>query len=144
MNSIQIMSIIKSIKKIKSNFILTFRFYIYVFKAVKKEIRILKSLQNQPVPNVISKKQTYTVITSIRENKYSVYNVLLKNYQSYPTKVIVQAYKMNTWENKIIDGKMSPVIIKDRYIELSPNNIHELIDGLRNAGYKYCKNIENK
>ena len=51
---------------------------------------------------------------------------------------------MNTWENKIIDGKMSPVIIKDRYIELSPNNIHELIDGLRNAGYKYCKNIENK
>ena len=138
------MSIIESIKKIKSNFILTFRFYIYVFKAVKKEIRILKSLQNQPVPNVISKKQTYTVITSIRENKYSVYNVLLKNYQSYPTKVIVQAYKMNTWENKIIDGKMSPVIIKDRYIELSPNNIHELIDGLRNAGYKYCKNIENK
>ena len=118
------MSIIKSIKKIESNFILTFRFYIYVFKAVKKEIRILKSLQNQPVPNVISKKQTHTVITSIRENKYSVYNVLLKNYQSYPTKVIVQAYKMNTWENKIIDGKMSPVIIKDRYIELSPNNIH--------------------
>ena len=138
------MSIIKSIKKIESNFILTFRFYIYVFKAVKKEIRILKSLQNQPVPNVISKKQTYTVITSIRENKYSVYNVLLKNYQSYPTKVIVQAYKMNTWENKIIDGKMSPVIIKDRYIELSPNNIHELIDGLRNAGYKYYKNIQNK
>ena len=138
------MSIIKSIKKIESNFILTFRFYIYVFKAVKKEIRILKSLQNQPVPNVISKKQTHTVITSIRENKYSVYNVLLKNYQSYPTKVIVQAYKMNIWENKIIDGKMSPVIIKDRYIELSPNNIHELIDGLRNAGYKYCKNIENK
>ena len=138
------MSIIKSIKKIESNFILTFRFYIYVFKAVKKEIRILKSLQNQPVSNVISKKQTHTVITSIRENKYSVYNVLLKDYQSYPTKVIVQAYKMNTWENKIIDGKMSPVIIKDRYIELSPNNIHELIDGLRNAGYKYCKNIENK
>ena len=96
------------------------------------------------MPNVISKKQTHTVITSIRENKYSVYNVLLKNYQSYPIKVIVQAYKMNTWENKIIDGKMSPVIIKDRYIELSPNNIHELIDGLRNAGYKYCKNIENK
>ena len=138
------MSIIDSIKKIKSNFILTFRFYIDVFKAVKKEIRILKSLQNQPVPNVISKNQTHTVITSIRENKYSVYNVLLKDYQSYPTKVIVQAYKMNTWENKVIDGKMSPVIIKDRYIELSPNNIHELIDGLRNAGYKYCKNIENK
>ena len=99
------MNIIKSIKKIESNFILTFRFYIDVFKAVKKEMRILKSLQNQPVPNVISKKQTHTVITSIRENKYLVYNILLKNYQSYPTRVIIQAYKMNTWENKIIDGK---------------------------------------
>ena len=71
------MSIIKSIKKIESNFILTFRFYIYVFKAVKKEIRILKSLQNQSVPNVISKKQTHTVITSIRENKYSVYRKII-------------------------------------------------------------------
>ena len=131
------MSIIKSIKKIKSNLILTLIFYMDVIKAVKKEIRILKSLQNQTVPNVISKKQTYSTIASIRENKYSIYNVLLKNYQSYPTKVIVQAYKMNTWENKIIDGKMLPVIIKDRYIELSPNNIYYLIDGLREAGYKY-------
>ena len=131
------MSIIKSIKKIKSNLILTLTFHIDVIKAVKKEIRILKSLQNQTVPNVISKKQTYSTIASIRENKYSIYNVLLKNYQSYPTKVIVQAYKMNTWENKIIDGKMLPVIIKDRYIELSPNNIYYLIDGLREAGYKY-------
>ena len=115
-----------------------------VIKAVKKEIRILKSLQNQTVPNVISKKQTYTTIASIRENKYSIYNVLLKNYQSYPARIIVQAYKMNTWENKIIDGKMLPVIIKDRYIELSPNNIYYLIDGLRKAGYKYYKNIQNK
>ena len=82
------MSIVKSIKKIKSNLILTLTFYMDVIKTVKKEIRILKSLQNQPVPNVISKKQTHTVITSIRENKYSVYNVLLKNYQSYPTKVL--------------------------------------------------------
>ena len=136
------MSIIKPIKKIKSDIILTFNFYMDVYRAVKKEIRILKSLQNQPVPNVISKKQSYTTIASIRENKYSVYNVLLKNYQSYPTKVIVQAYKINTWENKIIDGKMSPVIIKDRYIELSPNNIYDFIDGLRNAGYKYFKNIQ--
>ena len=115
-----------------------------VIKAVKKEIRILKSLQNQTVPNVISKKQTYTTIASIRENKYSIYNVLLKNYQSYPARIIVQAYKMNTWENKIIDGKMLHVIIKDRYIELSPNNIYYLIDGLRKAGYKYYKNIQNK
>ena len=133
------MSIIESIKKIGSNFIITFRFYADVIKAVKKEKRILKSLQKQPMPNVISKKQTHTVITSIRENKYSVYNVLLKNDQSYPTRVIVQAYKMNTWENKIIDGKMLPVIIKDRFIELSPNNIYDLIDGLRNAGYTYFK-----
>ena len=138
------MSIIKSIKKIKSNLILTLTFHIDVIKAVKKEIRILKSLQNQTVPNVISKKQTYSTIASIRENKYSIYNVLLKNYQSYPTKVIVQAYKMNTWENKIIDGKMLPVIIKDRYVELSPNNIYYLINGLREAGYKYHKNIRNK
>ena len=138
------MSIIKSIKKIKSNLILTLTFHIDVIKAVKKEIRILKSLQNQTVPNVISKKQTYSTIASIRENKYSIYNVLLKNYQSYPTKVIVQAYKMNTRENKIIDGKMLPVIIKDRYVELSPNNIYYLINGLREAGYKYHKNIRNK
>ena len=138
------MSIVKSIKKIKSNLIITLTFYMDVIKAVKKEIRILKSLQNQTVPNVISKKQTYTTIASIRENKYSIYNVLLKNYQSYPTRVIVQAYKMNTWENKIINGKMLPVIIKDRYIELSPNNIYYLIDGLREAGYKYYKNIQNK
>ena len=138
------MSIIKQLKKIKSDIILTFRFYMDVYKAVKKETRILKSLQNQPVPNVISKKQFYSTIASIRENKYSMYNVLLKNYQSYPTKVIVQAYKMNTWENKIIDGEMSPVIIKDRYIELSPNNIYDFINGLRNAGYKYFKNIQKK
>ena len=138
------MSIIKSIKKIKIKLIITLTFYMDVIKAVKKEIRILKSLQNQTVPNVISKKQTYSTIASIRENKYSIYNVLLKNYQSYPTKVIVQAYKMNTWENKIIDGKMLPVIIKDRYIELSPNNIYYLINGLREAGYKYHKNIQNK
>ena len=131
------MSIVKSIKKIRSNLILTLTFYMDVIKAVKKEIRILKSLQNQTVPNVISKKQTYTTIASIRENKYSIYNVLLKNYQSYPARIIVQAYKMNTWENKIIDGKMLPVFIKDRYIELSPNNIYYLIDALREAGYKY-------
>ena len=138
------MSIVKSIKKIKSKLIITLTFYMDVVKAVKKEIRILKSLQNQTVPNVISKKQTYSTIASIRENKYSIYNVLLKNYQSYPTRVIVQAYKMNTWENKIINGKMHPVNIKDRYIELSPNNIYYLIDGLREAGYKYYKNIQNK
>ena len=46
---------------------------------------------------------------------------------------------MNTWENRIIDGKMSPVVIKDRYIELSPNNIYELIDGLRNADINIVK-----
>ena len=81
----------------------------------------------------------------INNNKYSIYNVLLKNYQSYPTKVIVQAYKTNTWENKIIDGKMLPVFIKDRYIELSPNNIYYLIDALREAEYKYyesCRETE--
>ena len=77
------MSKIKSIKKIGSNFIITFRFYVDVIKAVKKEIRILKSLQKQPMPNVISKRQTHTVITSIRENKYSVYNVLLKKKSGF-------------------------------------------------------------
>ena len=52
---------------------------------------------------------------------------------------------MNTWENKIIDGKMSDVIIKNRYIELSPKNIYYLIDSLREAGYKYyesCRETE--
>lgn len=45
-------------------------------------------------------------------------------------------------DNKILDGKMLPVIIKNKCIELSPNNIHELIDGLRNAGYMHYKNLQ--
>ena len=35
----------KPVKKIENNFTLTFRFYIYVFKAVKKEISLGEKLE---------------------------------------------------------------------------------------------------
>ena len=72
------------------------------------------------------------IIGFSRRNKYEYHKILIQDFNGYP-RIITQVIFSNGSRTKII---------KERYIEIQPDQIFQYIKLLKKAAYVYCKKIE--
>ena len=72
------------------------------------------------------------IIGFSRRNKYEYHKILIQDFNGYP-RIKTQVIFSNGSRTKII---------KERYIEIQPDQIFQYIKLLKKAAYVYCKKIE--